>query len=157
MDQAMQRRCRHCRADIPNSALACPSCGRYFDGGFDFPELVDGVRSGQPALTVLVDDPSLEAEPSMLPGFMDDAFAASARDDRWAVDAWRSRPRPGSRSSAMGQAHSVHLPRVGEVTDLPYASSDDELDDDPDVIDLRDRRAQPQAGRSWLTRRRTRT
>ena len=108
-------------------------------------------RMGMP-VPDLADDSDLGAVPTMLPGFLDPAITAAAPIDRWRADTRRSRT--SARNQSIGQRRSVHLPHVGAVTDLPYASDDD---DTSEVIDLRDRRPDPHEGRSWLTRRRTRT
>lgn len=156
MDPAIPRRCRHCRADIPAQGLACPNCGRYFDGDFDFPGLIDGVRSVDPTLDpglpAAVEATSLDAVPTMLPQFLDPAYSDPQAARRW-VDIPPSRPTP--RSLSIGQGHEVHLPEVGAVTDLPYAT-DDEPDGSGDVIDLRDKPDPPRPARSWLGRRKTR-
>ena len=157
MDPVAPRRCRHCRADIPTQGLACPNCGRYFDGDFDFPDLIDGVRSADPMLdpdrSAASVPPTLGAVPTMLPTFLDPAYTESAVDSRW-EDVPPSRPT--SRSLSIGQRHEVHLPEVGAVTDLPYASDDDPAGS-ADVIDLRDRPEPSRQPRSWLGRRKVRT
>jgi hypothetical protein len=146
MDPDANRLCRHCNADVPTQSLACPSCGRYYDGGFAFPELVDGVRAW-PDAPVAVDEVTLEEAPSMLPGFLE----GDGGDD--AQGLWRNVPpsRPSRPPVAIGRGHEVHLPEVGPVTDLPYATDDETAE----VIDLRDDRG-TRAGRSLLGRLRAR-
>lgn len=163
MDPVMSRRCRHCQADVPTSELACPDCGRYFDGGFDFPDLIDGMRAGastDPQTMDAAGPAALRDANTMLPGFLQSVSSAPTREGRWHED-----PVPRRSSSQptrtpmtdIGQRHEVSLPEVGAVTDLPYAEGDDVIDLPDEVIDLRHGPASSRAERSWFGRRRSRT
>lgn len=165
MDHGSRRQCRHCHAGVPDRELTCPTCGRYFDGGFDVPDLIDGIRAVQPALEDLVAAASPDPGAAAGPAFPAAEFPEPLGGGWWAAE----QPAP-----LRGPVADEHLPQVGGVTDLPYAEADPDPALDPAldpvgghdrhpvpdvVIDLRDLPPPPGPARpagAWL-RRRSRT
>jgi len=92
------RSCTNCGDHVPVDAFACPTCGKYFDGGFSLGDLVEGVRAG-------------EAEVIQLPVPTEEVVLAEA-------ELWRpAQPRFATRH--------LDLPHVPPPTDLPYATDDE--------------------------------
>lgn len=144
------RRCSHCGAEVGDTELACPGCGLYYDGGFDLPDLIDGVRAIQPPDQDISVTATLETAQPLLPTFRDVDLPEPTTERWWSTEERSPIPR------SIGKANDVRLPEVGEViAELPYAPPDDS-EDDGVVIDLRDPPARPRSGRSWL-RSRSRT
>ena len=133
MHDLTRRTCTTCGTGVPEDSLSCPSCGRYFAGGFELSDLIEGIRAVHP---------------------VDDEAPAAYEGDEW---------RPPEPVRPFGDAHGVALPRIGAALDLPYATAADDTEDDApaganaetdEVIDLRER---PRTGSLFGRRERTRS
>lgn len=120
MPERPPRGCTRCGAYVPEPDLSCPACGKFYEGGFQLGELVDGIRAVQPDPLVAVADP--------------------------VVEEWRPAVRSATPEPTFHGLHRTRLPLVGQVADLPYAPDEHGAGSDDEVIDLRDRQARPRTG-----------